>query len=68
MRRWRVLLAAVVLVLCDVARPIAQVASDQPDTGVGAWIGAAFWIGITMLLLFGAALLAYVGAKRPNRR
>jgi hypothetical protein len=57
MRRWTVLLAAVVLVLCDVARPFAQVASNQPDTGVGAWIGAAFWIGITMLLFLGAPLL-----------
>ena len=68
MRRWTVLLAAVVVVLCDAAKALAQVASDQPDTGVGAWIGAAFWLGITMLLLFGAALLVYVGAKRPNRR
>lgn len=68
MRRWTVILAAVVLVLFNLATALAQVASDQPDTGIGAWVGTAFWIGITMLLLFGAALMVYVGAKRPNRR
>jgi LPXTG-motif cell wall-anchored protein len=54
--------------LVNAATALAQVASDQPQTGAGAWFGALFWVGITLLLLLGAGLIAYQGAKRPNRR
>lgn len=68
MSRWTVLIATVFAVLVHAATATAQVASDQPETGAGAWFGAAFWIGITVLLVFGAALFVYQGMKRPNRR
>jgi hypothetical protein len=68
MSRWTLSITTVLAVLVNAATALAQVASDQPDTGAGAWFGALFWIGITILLLFAAGLIAYQGAKRPNRR
>lgn len=59
---------AVLFVLLSVVTVAAQVAADQPDTSTGAWVGTAFWIGFTLLLLFGAILIAYQSMKRPNRR
>ncbi len=68
MRLLSLITSVVLLVICDAAVAAAQLASDQPETSVGVWFATAFWIVITILLLFGALLLTYHSAKRPNRR
>jgi hypothetical protein len=61
-------IATLTLVLVSAATLLAQLPADEPADSSGALIGVLFWIGITLLLLFGAGLLLYKGITRPNQR
>ena len=63
----------IAIVAMAVLLALAQGAAGQVNTHTtsgeifGAWWGAGFWIGITVLLLIAVLVIAFQASKRPNR-